>query len=384
MADATSMTADVAGKRPFWLLSVLISAVPGASALLLAATGETLWAAAPILFIFGVIPILDLIAGEDPFNPTEEQSRQLSGDAYYRILLYLGVAVSYASFFVCMAVIALVDMPAIASLAIAFGVGVTSGGGLAIGHELGHKTDQSDRVAAFVMNALSGYGHFRIEHNRGHHVEVATPEDSASARMGESVWRFALREIPGGVARGWRHEAQRLRLQERAVFSIHNEILQGYAFAGLVAAALIAIFGWKVAPFIAIHHFVAWHQLTFANYVEHYGLLRAKLPNGRYEPCAPRHSWNSNHIISNLSLFHLQRHSDHHAHPMVPYQSLRNFPGLPNLPSGYPGCFLLALIPPLWFRVMNPKVIDWAGGDMAKINIDPHWRAKYDMNLQAA
>ena len=152
---------------------------------------------------------------------------------------------------------------------------------------------------------------------------------------------------------------------------MQNDILQGYAITLGIAAVLLAIFGWVMVPFLLIHHATGWYGLTQANYVEHYGLKRKKLENGRYEPCAPHHSWNTNHICSNLLTFHLQRHSDHHANPQRPYQVLRNFPDLPRLPSGYPGCYGLAAIPPLWFRVMNPKVLEWADGDMDKINLQP-------------
>ena len=147
-----------------------------------------------------------------------------------------------------------------------------------------------------------------------------------------------------------------------------NDVLQGYAITLVIGIALIAAFGWIMLPFLMLHHVVGWLQLTGANYIEHYGLKRDLKENGRYAPCEPRHSWNTNHIVSNLMLFHLQRHSDHHANPMRPYQSLRNFEDLPRLPSGYPGCFGLAYLPPLWFKIMNPKVLDWADGDMSKVN----------------
>ena len=368
---------SVASKRPLWIASVLIAGAPGACAALLIVTGAEIWAAAPILFFFGALPLLDLIGGEDPFNPTEEEAAALEGSVYFRALLFAAVAMFYASFIVCAIAAAKSGLSPLAYLALALSAGVASGGGLAVGHELGHKPNRLDQTGAFFMNALSGYGHFRIEHNRGHHTDVATPEDSASARLGESVWRFALREIPGGLARGFTHERERLRRKGHGFVSPHNEILQSYAFTAAMAAALVGALGWSVLPFIAIHNIAAWLQLTFANYVEHYGLLREKRADGRYEPCAPRHSWNSNHIVSNLSLFHLQRHSDHHAHPLVPYQSLRNFEDAPRLPSGYPGCFVLAAIPPLWRRVMDPAAIAWAGGDLSKINVAPHAAARY-------
>jgi alkane 1-monooxygenase len=223
---------------------------------------------------------------------------------------------------------------------------------------------------------LVGYGHFRVEHNRGHHVHVATPEDHVSARMGESIYAFALREIPGAFRRGWLLEKERLDRAGLSAWSLHNEILLSWALTLAIAFGLIAAFGPIIIPFLLVHHVYAWYGLTQANYVEHYGLLREKLPSGRYELPEPRHSWNTNHIYSNLISFHLQRHSDHHANALRPYQALRDFENLPRLPSGYPGCFALAMIPPLWFRVMHPKLMDWAGGDIARINVHPPKRAQ--------
>ncbi|CAG0911547.1 unnamed protein product, partial [Cyprideis torosa] len=205
-------------------------------------------------------------------------------------------------------------------------------------------------------NAVSGYGHFCIEHNKGHHTWVATPEDPASARLNESIYSFAAREIPGTLKRGLQHERERLARKGLPFWHWRNEVLQGYAITLAVDLALIIAFGWIMVPFILLHNAIGWYALTQANYIEHYGLKREKREDGRYEPVQPRHSWNTNHIYSNLALFHLQRHSDHHANPMRPYQALRNFDELPRLPSGYPGCYLLVGIPSLWFKIMNPKV----------------------------
>jgi alkane 1-monooxygenase len=219
-----------------------------------------------------------------------------------------------------------------------------------------------------VVLAVPFYGHFTMEHNVGHHAEVATPEDSASARFGESIYRFALREIPGGLRRGWRLERERLARYGHGAWSWRNEILQSYALSLLLYGGLVYAFGAAVLPFLLLQAAWGWWQLTSANYVEHYGLLRAKDPDGRYERCQPRHSWNANHLASNLVLFHLQRHSDHHAWPTRHYQSLRDFDDLPQLPSGYFGMFLLAYVPPLWRRVMDPRVLALVDGDRSRVN----------------
>ena len=355
-------------KRYLWIISILSPSVPGISALFLLGGGSVYWAAVPLLVYFFLIPILDMLIGEDTSNPPEEVVEQLSSDNYYRVLLHLSIPVFFFSLFSVATAIGTVDLPLWAFLMLTLGTGTASGSGLTVGHELGHKQNPVDRLGAKLVNAVTGYAHFCIEHNQGHHVMVATPEDPASARFNEGIFQFALREIPGTAVRGWELEAKRLEKKGYGFWTWRNDLLQGYAVAGLIAVVLIALFGWIMIPFLIIHHIAGWLQLTFANYVEHYGLKREKKENGRYVPCEPIHSWNTNHIVSNLMLFHLQRHSDHHANPMRPYQSLRNFDELPRLPSGYPGSYVLALFPPLWFWVMNPKVLAWADHDMNKIN----------------
>lgn len=356
-------------KRWLWLLALTVPLMP-----LTAVLGYfvfeheplvTLW---PFVYSFFLIPLLDLLFGEDTSNPPAEVVEQMSADNYYRILLHLSVPLFWISTLSSAWLVGTQELPWWAVLAMAVSAGYAAGTAITVGHELGHKTSRFDRFSALLANAVSGYGHFCIEHNRGHHTWVATPEDPASARWNESVYAFAAREIPGTLKRGWAHEQRRLQNKGLSFWHWRNEVLQGYAVTALIDLALIIAFGWIMIPFLLIHNAIGWYALTQANYVEHYGLKREKKENGRYEPCQPRHSWNTNHVVSNLLLFHLQRHSDHHANPMRPYQALRNFDDLPRLPSGYPGCFTLAAFPPLWRRVMNPKVLAWAGGDMSRIN----------------
>ena len=363
--------------RYLWLLSVASPSVPFLAVVLLAVAGNPLWSLLPVAVYFVLVPILDWLFGENDNNPPEEVIEQLSGDRFYRMLLFASIPVFYLSFLSAAYAVAALGLPLWAMLALTLGTGTSSGSGLTVGHELGHKQNALDQWGAKIINALTGYGHFCIEHNRGHHTMVATPEDPASARMGESIFRFALRELPGTAVRGWAMERERLGKKGLGFWVWQNDLLQGYAITLAIALALVYAFGLIMLPFLLLHHFMGWLQLTFANYVEHYGLLREKKPNGKYAPTEPRHSWNTNHIVSNLMLFHLQRHSDHHANPLRPYQALRNFNELPRLPSGYPGSYFLASIPPLWFYVMDKKVLAWAGGDLAKVNVDPKWAGYY-------
>jgi len=359
-------------KRYLWFLPSIIVVVIGITfALFFQSAGNPLFLFIPLIYFFFIVPALDLWMGEDNHNLDDEVLKKMKDDPYYRILLLAMVPIYYITFFSYIFFIGTQTAPLWSMIILTIGVGFLHGNVLTIAHELGHKTRKLDRWGAKLMMAMVGYGHFCIEHNRGHHVWVSTPEDPASARMGESIYRFAMRELPGCLQRGWFHERERLERKGLRSWSWRNEILQGYALTAAITFIFLFAFGLKVLPLLILHHFMVWYSLTQANYVEHYGLKRQRLDNGRYEACAPHHSWNTNHIFSNLMTFHLQRHSDHHANPQRSYQILRNFPDLPRLPSGYPGCFGLIAIPPLWFHIMDPKVKAWAGGDMDRINLCP-------------
>ena len=356
-------------KRYLWVLSFLVPSYTIGAVLWYHLVAPSPWVAiVPVVISFALIPLLDMVIGEDLTNPPEAVIEKMADDDYYRRLLHISVVFYWAAFLVSAWFVGTADLPWWGVVAMAVSAGYTSGTAITVGHELGHKTNAVDRWMAKIVLAVSGYAHFAIEHNRGHHTHVATPEDPSSARFGESVYAFALRDIPGALRGGIEREADRLKRKGLSFWSWRNDLLQGWGITLAVWAVLLVAFGWIMVPFLLIHTLFAWFALTQANYVEHYGLKRARKANGRYEPVQPRHSWNTNHILSNLVLFHLQRHSDHHANPMRPYQSLRNFEDIPRLPAGYPGCFVLTAIPPLWRRVMDPKVMEWAGGDMGRVN----------------
>jgi alkane 1-monooxygenase len=300
---------------------------------------------------------------------------QLEQDGYYRRLAHLAVPLHVIVFIAGMGYAMTVAGGFVDRLAIVLSLGFVAALSINTGHELGHKRSTVDRALALLALAVPGYGHFRIEHNLGHHVQVATPEDSASARMGESLYRFALRELPGGMLRGWRLEAARLARHGGSAWSMHNEILQAHAVTLLLQGGLAAWLGWQALPWLALHNLWAWFQVSGINYIEHYGLLRQTRAGGGYERCQPRHSWNSNHTVSNLMLFHLQRHSDHHAHAERSYQSLRHFDEAPQLPTGYMGMLLLSYLPALFFRIMDPRLLEQAGGDLGLVNMEPGRRA---------
>jgi alkane 1-monooxygenase len=364
-------------KRWAWSLSVVWPLVPLLGLWAHHATGREIALALPLLISYGLMPLLDALIGEDLNNPPEAVVPQLEADRYYRWLTWATVPLHFVALVACAWWAGTHDLSWWAFAMLAYVAGADSGLGLNTAHELGHKHNTLEQVLARLALAVPAYGHFTVEHGRGHHRWVATPEDHASARMGESIYRFALRELPGGIRRAWALEGERLAARGTSAWSWRNTMLQSYAVTLLLQGALIAAFGWKMLPFLLIHNLVAWWQLTSANYVEHYGLLRQREPGGGYEAPQPHHSWNTNHLVTNLATFHLQRHSDHHAYPSRRYQCLRHFPDLPQLPSGYFGMFPLAYVPPLWFRVMDPRLLalPQVQGDLSRVNLDPRLRA---------
>ena len=362
-------------KRYAWLFSLLVPSIVGIGPALVLATGDPRMLWIQVVFFYLVLPVLDLLMGEDLSNPPESAVPALEADMYYRWVTYLLAPILWGSFIFSAWFVATTPLPLHGLLAMVLITGSVGGFCINLGHEMGHKNTPLERWLAKLVLAPTGYGHFSVEHNRGHHRDVATPIDPASSRMGESIYSFVLREMPGALVRAWNLEATRLRNAKLPVWSLHNEILQPALITLLLWTALLVWLGVQILPFLVVASFWANFQLTSANYIEHYGLLRAERAPGKYEPCQPHHSWNSNHIVSNWALFHLQRHSDHHAHPLRRYQSLRHFDNLPTLPNGYFGMFLVAYIPPLWRYVMDERLLQVVGRDASRINIDPAKRS---------
>jgi alkane 1-monooxygenase len=363
-------------KRWFWLMSVLYPLMPFLGIWLHASTGNQAWLLLPLAINYVAAPIFDWLLGEDTNNPPDAVVPELDKDHYYRYLTYLVVPLHFISLIGAAYWAGTQDLAWWAFIGLAIVAGLTSGLAINTGHELGHKKSLLERTLAKIVLSVPAYGHFWIEHNRGHHRDVATPEDPASAQMGESIYRFAMREIPGAFRRAWDIEKDRLERCQKALWSADNQILHSLALTAVLQVGLIIVLGWPMIFFLVIHNVFAWWQLTSANYIEHYGLLRLKDGEDKYERCQPRHSWNSNHIFSNLVLFHLERHSDHHAHPMRRYQSLRHFEDLPTLPNGYFGMYLLSYLSPLWFRIMDKRLLalPHVDGDLSKVNLYPRKR----------
>jgi alkane 1-monooxygenase len=375
-------------KRHAWLLGLLIPTLPFLSWGLVHATGlEVFWFYGPML-VFGIFPLLDLAIGMDRRNPPDSVIKWLEQDRYYRWCTYLYLPIQYAGLVFACWLWSHGGLSVIDSIGLALTVAMVSGIAINTAHELGHKRASMERWLSRVALAQSAYGHFFIEHNRGHHVRVATPEDPASARLGESFYAFLPRTVIGSVRSAWELERARLRRMGSSPWTARNDILGAWAITVVLFAALVAGFGVVVLPYLAIQAVIGFSLLEVVNYLEHYGLLRQKREDGRYERTRPEHSWNSNSAASNVLLYHLQRHSDHHANPIRRYQALRHVDAAPQLPTGYAGMILAAVIPPLWRRIMDDRLLAHYGGEVTRANIHPRVRARvlrrHDANAAAA
>ena len=364
------------GKRYAWLLGIIVPLSPFLAWFWVTVTGlGVLWYLGPAL-VFVLFPILDALVGLDRANPPDSILKFLEQDRYYRWCTYVFIPIQYAGLIFACWEWSQGDLSLIESIGLALTMGVVGGIAINTAHELGHKRAGSERWLSRVALAQTGYGHFFIEHNRGHHVKVATPEDPASARLGESFWAFLPRTVSGSLRSAWEIEGARLDRLEKPHLSIHNDILTAWAMTIGLFAGLTLVFGWLVLPYLVAQAVIGFSLLEVVNYLEHYGLLREKKEHGRYQRCLPRHSWNSNNVASNVLLYHLQRHSDHHANPTRRYQALRHVDEAPQLPTGYAGMIVLAWFPPLWRRVMDPRLLEHYDGDVGRCNIQPSKREK--------
>ncbi|WP_232110882.1 alkane 1-monooxygenase [Nocardia wallacei] len=345
------------------------------SQLVLHTGSPVFWWLGPIIVLI-VIPVLDWVVGEDGNNPHDEDYERLSNDRYYRWCTYLFLPIQLIGLFVAAYMWANDELRVVDKLGLAATLGFMSGIGINAAHELGHRVERLERWLAKIALAQSGYGHFYVEHNKGHHARVATPEDPASGRLGESLWEFLPRSVIGGFRSGIRLERDRLRRRNLGWWSVHNNILQAWSMTVVLYGALLLAFGPKMLPYLLLQAVLAAGLLETVNYVEHYGLMRAKRPNGMWARCSPADSWNSDRLVTNIFLFHLQRHSDHHANPGRRYQTLRSSREAPQLPAGYASMILLAAIPPLWRHVMDPRVLAHYDGDISRANIAPRKRGR--------
>lgn len=354
MSDTKDIS-RLAAALPFWLsLAMIPLALVGA-----AQGGWTVF----LLPVYGwvVTSILDALAGLNHANPATDTPEE--NLFWYRFITLLWFPVQVCTLYGLIWYVTHTDHLGTWEKAVLFfGVGVITGSiGITYAHELMHQKNRLERWLGDLLLATVLYGHFRSEHLLVHHRYVGTPRDAVTARYNEGFPTMFLRVLTHGPASAWRAERQMLARAGRGPFHPSNPFWRYGALQLLALALAVAIGGWSGLFLFLWQALVAIWQLELVNYVEHYGLTRRHLGEGRYEHVLPRHSWNADHRVTNWLLINLQRHSDHHYKPDRRFPLLQTYDAdeAPQLPFGYPAMTALAMIPPLWRRRMNPRVREW-------------------------
>jgi alkane 1-monooxygenase len=313
----------------------------------------------PPLFMFGITPVLDAVLGLEKADLEADSAAEKWRDLRYDAWLWAWIPLQLAIQGAALVAAARPTATTADVVGLVFASGLLGGIGINIAHELMHRKGRPERAAAEVLMMSVLYPQFCIEHVLGHHKNIATPADPASARRGQSAWSFVPRSIALGLVSAWRLETRRVRKLGIGRLSLADRRLRYPLVLLVLIGALGLTFGPIGVLFFTGQSAVAVFLLEVINYLEHYGLERREVAPGQYERVQPRHSWNSAHRLTNRYLFQLPRHADHHAHASRPYFALRHIEESPQLPAGYGTMLLVALVPPLWRAVMDPRVDAW-------------------------
>lgn len=339
--------------RAFKYLSPLIIYIGSFRAFMV--TGWEIWL--PLIYAWIIIPLLELFIRPNSRNMSEAEEELAKADRSYDMLLYIVVVLQYAALIKFLFAMSTDQMTLLDTIGRIWVMGLLCGVfGINVGHELGHRVNRTEQFLAKMLLLTSQYMHFFIEHNKGHHKRVATPEDPSSARYGEWIYSFYFRTIFLSYISAWRIAIEDARKKGHSPYSFHNEMVRFTLIQLAFVLTILLIFGWIVTLYYLAAAVIGIFLLETVNYIEHYGLQRKPLGNGKYERAMPVHSWNSDHVIGRLMLFELSRHSDHHYLASRKYQVLRHHDDSPQMPTGYPGMMLLSLVPPIWFHVMNRRI----------------------------
>ncbi len=330
-------------------------------------TGWEVWI--PLIYSWVIIPVTELLLRPDASNLDTAEEEVAKNDKVYDFFLYVIVVLQFAALFYFLYGITNESLAWYDVVGRVWVMGLLCGTfGINVGHELGHRVNPFEQFLSKMLLLTSLYMHFYIEHNRGHHKRVATPEDPSSARYNETVYAFYFRSIVFSYFSAWKIAADEMRKKQHRVISFKNEMIQFHLIQLLFVTSIFFVFGWFATLCFLIAAGIGIGLLETVNYIEHYGLQRKKIAEGKYERAMPAHSWNSNHIIGRLMLFELSRHSDHHYLASRKYQVLRHHDDSPQMPTGYPGMMLLSMVPPLWFYVMNRRIKSLENNSLLKIS----------------
>jgi alkane 1-monooxygenase len=311
----------------------------------------------PALVFFGLVPFLEFFIKPNKDNFSKEQEKIEKENKLYTYLLYLTLPIQLVFLLFFFYAIQETNLTNSEIFGRIFGMGIMCGViGINVGHELGHRNNRLDEFIGEVLLLTSLNTHFLPYHNGGHHFNVATPKDAATARKNEILFFFWIRSHFSSYIEAWKLENKRMKQEDRSWFHHQNRMVI-YTFCNLVLLGSIYLFLGQFILFAFLGAAISGIiLLETVNYIEHYGLLRKQHESGRYERVKRNHSWNSNHQVGQVLLFNLSRHSDHHYNGSKHYQLLKSVPESPQMPTGYPGMMLLSFFPPLWFWVMNKKI----------------------------
>ncbi len=309
-----------------------------------------------VIYAFVFIPALEMLLKESNEKMSDEVKKSRSMDIFFDILLYLNIPLVFSIFFLSLNMLfysnsSMEIIGIIASTSI-----MMATNGINVAHELGHRKSFFSRTCSKLLLMPSQYMHFYIEHNFGHHVNVGTEEDPATAKYKQSLYSFWITSVIGQYISAWKLQLKLLKISKHHFFSIKNDMMFYLIFQSLFICIIFFNYGLAVSIYSLIISIISFLFLETINYIEHYGLSRNKDNNGRYERVKTVHSWNSNHVVGRLVLYELTRHSDHHFISSKKYQVLESIDESPQLPYGYPTSILLSMVPPLWFKIMNPRV----------------------------
>jgi len=310
-----------------------------------------------LVYAFAFLPILELILSTDTTNLNKEQIEGKLKNKWFDWLLYLNLPIVYGLLLYALIVVSTNALATYELVGLSFSLGIVLAvNGINVAHELGHRQITNERFLGKTLLLPALYMHFYIEHNFGHHLNAATPEDPATARYNQSVYSFWFTSIIRQYFKSWRIQKHLLKNINKSFFSFKNDMFWYLIFQPLYLIIVFIAFGNIGFVFALTSAIVGFVLLETVNYIEHYGLLRLKTKSGRYERVREVHSWNSNHVIGRIVLYELTRHSDHHYKTSKKYQVLDCHEDSPQMPFGYPTSMVLSLIPPLWFKIMNKRV----------------------------
>ena len=310
-----------------------------------------------VFYAFVVLPFLDIITGQNKGNLSNEELMSKKKKWVFDAMLYLNIPLVFGLLLMVFTKIQTEVLATYELIGLSLSAGILlATNAINVAHELGHRGPYIERFMSKCLYMPCLYMHFYIEHNFGHHIKVATPEDGATAKYNQNVYAFWIRSVSKQYADAWKKQMELLSTKNRSFFSFYNDMLWYHLIQPLYLFAVLVLFSQTAMLFAIAAGLISFLFLECINYIEHYGLLRSKTPSGRYERVQTHHSWNSNYNIGRIVLYELTRHSDHHFKSAKKYQLLETHKESPHLPMGYPASILLSLVPPLWFFVMNPKV----------------------------